>query len=516
MAGRHFKPIKDDNGRPLIANVGSHTIRVGEDKTNKRYALFRDSKVLLRRKELSDITKEFDLLVSKDNMITIPFDKIKESEIQSLHFRKKYSFEGEKITVHDISESEEKELVELFKKNPNDEVFQKYSFMKGTHISKQYELPIEESIKTFLELLKKDKYKVASIAKMPILAKLDEIDPSIFKDNITITLNDILEAYKNRVKKPPSSKSKKEADDWLNEFVEIVRLKTGKKPTYISDFTKENIIAYSNEIYQVATLTDYKHRCKWLSDTQIKYLDFYKRYPKRKWYRDRVSKLHTLFNNYLEVNMLSDEPEALIVKTILDRIKNIQHYGKQKPRPIIVEVEDFQKLYKASNLQWKCFFACAINFSFTFVDLSNLKKTELFIDKCFMEKDREKTDEYRCAYLHSLTIRLLKEYSQEDKENTTNYFFVNKDGNQLNPQTLRDLFVDLRKKVNVDASVKFKQLRKSSMTVAAQKGCSQIQIDLLAGHSLKGAAPHYIANAKDTVKNACLAVCNLYFKGLRE
>jgi site-specific recombinase XerD len=472
--------------------------------------------VLLRRKQLADITVEFDKLVSKDNLITIPANKMKESETQSLHFRKKYSFNDDKITVADISEEEERDLVELYKKNPNDEVFKKYVFMKGVHIAKKYELPIEESIHIFLELLKQDKYKVASIAKMPIFAKLDEIDPSIFKNNITITLNDVLDAYKNRIKKPTSSKSKKEAEDWINEFIEIIKFKTGKKPTLITDFTKNNVIAYRDEIYQVATIKDYKYKCKWLTDTQIKYLDFYKRYPKKKWYRDRVSKLHTLFNNYLEVNMLSDEPEALIVKTILDRLKNIQHFGKQKPHPKVVEVEDFQKLYKAGNIQWKCFFACAINFSFTFIDLCNLKKTELSLDKCFMEKDREKTDEYRCAYLHSLTVRLLRKYSQEDKQNNTDYFFINKDGNQLNPQTLRDLFVDLRKKAGIDESIKFKQLRKSALTVATEKGCNQAQIDLLSGHSLKGVDTHYIANAKDTVKNACLSVSQKYFKGLRE
>lgn len=515
MAGRHFKPIKDENGRPLVAVIGNHTIRVGEDKTNKRYVLFRDKKVLLRRKKLSDITEEFDKLVNKDNLIRIPTEELKKSKTHSLRFHKKYRLKGDKFEVQELSEAEEQELIKRYKENPNDEIFKKYIYMKGNITSPKYEIPSEVVIKSFMEMLKQDKYKTASIAKMPILAKLDEIDPSVFKNNITITLTDILETYKHRIKKPTSPKSRKEATDWLNEFIEIIRLKTGKKPSLITDFTKDNIITYRDEIYQVATIEDYKYKCKWLSEKQIKYLDYHKRYPKKKWYRDRVSKLHALFNNYLDVNMLSDEPEALIINSILERLRSIQHFGKQKPRPKIVEIDDFQKLYKAGDLRWKCFLTCAINFSFSFIDLCNLKKADVVLDKQYMEKDREKTEEYRCAYLHNLTVKLLKKYSDTHTDNKTEYFFVNKYGNQLKSQTLRDLFVDLRNKAGVDPSVKFKQLRKSALTVAAEQGCSQIQIDLLSGHTLKGADPHYIANAKDTVKNACLTVCKKYFKGIR-
>ena len=67
----------------------------------------------------------------------------------------------------------------------------------------------------------------------------------------------------------------------------------------------------------------------------------------------------------------------------------------------------------------------------------------------------------------------------------------------------------------INESVKFKNIRKSMMTVAAEEGCNQIQIDLVSGHSLKGSDPHYIVNAKETVKNACLTVCKKYFKGLK-
>ena len=91
---------------------------------------------------------------------------------------------------------------------------------------------------------------------------------------------------------------------------------------------------------------------------------------------------------------------------------------------------------------------------------------------------------------------------------------MNKDGNRLSPQTLRELFSDLREKAGVDESIKFKSIRKSMLTVVAEDGCNQIQIDLVSGHSLKGTDSHYIANASKTVKNACLTVCDKYFKDL--
>jgi len=514
MAGRPPKLIKDSDGRMLVAHIGNHTIRVGKDKTNNRYSLFKDKLVLLRRKTLSDITAEFDKAVSKDNLIAIPPEQLKETKSKTFNIHKRVAIEDGKIILYKVSVAEKKKLQKLYLKNPNDPIFQYY--IRGTVQSKKQQLPIETIIKLFMDLLKKDKYKVASIAKMPILAKLDEIDPSIFKNNITITLDDILDSYINRTKEHPSDKSQKEATDWLREFTEITRIKARKNLKLITDIDKSIIIKYSNELYKVATEKQYKHKCKWLSNTQIKFLEHYKKYPKKKWYRDRISKLHTLFNNYLTVNMLSDEPEALVIKTILERFRQVQHFGKPKPRPKKMEISDFQKLYRSGSLRWKCFLACAINFSFTLIDICDLKKSELSLDQKFMEKDREKNDEYRCAYLHSLTIRLLKKYSKQyNDDNNTDFFFVNKDGNPLNAQTLRGLFVDLRKKAEVDESVKFKQIRKSMLTVAAEEGCNQIQIDLVSGHTLKGSDPHYIVNAKDTVKNACLTICKKYFKDLR-
>lgn len=64
MAGRHFIPVKDDFGRTLVAHIGNHTIRVGEDKTNKRYVLFKDKKVLLRRTQLTKMGEKG----TKDNI----------------------------------------------------------------------------------------------------------------------------------------------------------------------------------------------------------------------------------------------------------------------------------------------------------------------------------------------------------------------------------------------------------------------------------------------------------------
>ena len=453
MAGRKPNLIKDENGRALIAHIGNHAIRVGKDKTNNKYVLFKDSERLLGRKQLRDITEEFDKLVSKDNLITIPPEKLKTVESKTFLVHKRISIQGDNIFFHEISDAERKELEERYEKNPNDKIF--INYLCGRHVGKDQKLPIEAVIKLFVDLLKKDKYKVASIAKMPILAKLDEIDPSIFRNSITITLDDILDAYINRVKDQLSSKSKKDADNWLNELKKIIKFKTGKKIQYISEFSKDNILKYSEEIYRVSANSEYKYKCKWLSPIQIAFLDRNNKYPKKKWYRDRVSMLITLFNNYLKVNMLSDEPEALIIKVIMDRLRNIQHFGKQKPRPKKMDIEDLQKLFKAGDLRWKCFLALAINCSYTLIDICNLRKSDLFVDKKYIEKDREKTDEYRCAYLHDLTIKLLKKYFALNTDNNTDFVFINRNGNQLNAQTLRDLFSDLRIKAGVDKNVKF-------------------------------------------------------------
>ncbi len=326
MAGRHFKPIKDKNKRTLVAHIGNHTIRVGEDIANKRYVLFKDTNVILRRKHLTDITEEFDKLVSKDNLITIPSNQLKEIKSKTFNVHKRFSIEGGYIVFHKISDEEKEELEQRYRKNPNDPILKQY--LRGTVKSKEQQLPIEAIVKLFMGLLKKDKYKVASIAKMPILAKLDEIDPSVFKNDIAITLDDILNTFLDRVKDPPTEKNRREATDWLTEFIEITRLKSGKKPKLITDINKSIILKYSDELYKVATLPKYKYNCKWLSQMQIRFLGRYKKYPKKKWYRDRISKLHNLFNNYITVNMLSDEPEALVIKTILERLKKVQHFGK--------------------------------------------------------------------------------------------------------------------------------------------------------------------------------------------
>jgi integrase len=484
LAGRKPK-IVTYQGKPLCSNNGT-VIRVSFDKTNKVYWLYKDGKRIISKKEKQDIAAEYYFLADKYNTVEV-----------------------NDIEVETTADLIEEALDDLGDVEPEITINEDGTVSaKAIHI-----LPPQIIVNEFLKLLQANKYKVAAMANLPILADLDKIEPSIFKKS-KIPLSDILAAYNDRIKEPLTPKSKREAKNWLNEFIEIVRLRMGKKPTCIDDFTKENIIAYSNEIYQVATKKNYRYKCKWLSDVQIKYLDMYKQMPKKKWYRDRISKLSTLFNNYLKINMLSDEPEAAIIKTIIDRLKSVQQFGRPKPRPKIMKIEDFQKLYKAGDLRWKCFLACAVNFSFTFIDICDIEKTDLHLDDNFMEMRREKTDEYRCAYLHSLTVKLLKQYSSNDKNNDTDYFFINKNGKPLNADTLRSLFVDFRKRADIDNTIKFKQLRKSVLTVAAKEGCNQIQIDLLSGHSLKGTDPHYIANSKDTVKNACLAVCKNYFKGL--
>jgi integrase len=500
--GRRPNKVNDQYGRELYYHDGNTTIRVQEDKANNTYILIKNGKKVRSNTSIQEISDLYFQHVYEDRNIKI------ESEPRNVNID----------SIETIKESvEQPRIVKILIDDD------------GTTAQDVYDVPEREIILRFMEILDKDPYKVATISKRPIFAKLDSIDLDFHIKHISdvnITLKELLDCYINLIEQDKTKKAKNRkkaisnATKWWAEFIEIINEQSERKLTYLREIDKTHIIYYINEIVNVATDKDYKQKCKWLSPVQKSALK--PPYPKKTWLRHRKGMIISILQNYIDEHFLkSTQTEYKLIQHVLSYLRSSKklkkHAKKPKPKPQAIPVETFQKLYThAPALRWKVFLTLALNCALTFEEISDIRKDEMNIDKGELIQDRAKTEVFRSSKLDKLTCKLLKEYDNAyNSTNKSKYFFLNQDNNKLNANTCSQLFFELRKRTGISKSIKFKNIRKGVATIATQKGCNQIQIDLLMGHQLKGDLGAYVENCIETVKPACNAVCKKYFKGLK-
>jgi len=494
--GRKAKQIFH-NGKLLHFHDGNTTIRVSEDTTNRLYVLFRDKKKITTRRDKAEIAEEFFKLVDHGRWVELEQNKRHVSLASPDSILS--SLEGEMEIDIEIDEQGNVTATDSTRLNTG------------------------EICKLFSAIYYQDPVKAEALSGICHLSKLSTMDFAFHGRTSAVSLDDLLECYRQRVQDDGTMKEKnkvryvREAKSWIGELRYILDREAGKKIILLADVSKDYLLMYIHEIVKVATQPGYKDKCKWLSPLQKKRIK--PPYPKKNWARQRKTKLITLLQNYIDSKHLeTTDCTFKVIHNLLNLIQNNKQLArvavKPKTKPQAIDVATFQKLFDAADLRWKTYLAVAVNCGFTLSEISDLETQDLDLAKGEMIQNRPKTDEFRAAKLHTLSCSLLKQYN--DKYNTTNkspYFFLGPNSRKkLDEDSCRDSWRTLTEKAG--CAVEFRRLRKCVATVATQKGCNEVQIQLLMGHTLNGELGAYIETSIETVEPACKAVCEKYFTGI--
>lgn len=498
--GRKAKQIFFD-GKLLYFHDGRSVIRVSEDKTNKLFVLFRDGEKVTTRRDLGEIATEFFKLIDKGKWTEL------RQNARPIAF-------GSDAEIYEALRPRGERYVEITSDLDGNDIVEDVTPISTAKICQ-----------LFGGIYHKDPIKAEQLSGIVNLSKLATLDWGFHSRSSEVTLDDLLECYRRRIEDDGTMKDRnkvryiREAESWLGEFRWIVNRAAGKEISLLADIEKAHILKWIDEVVKVATTPSYKDQCRWLSPRQKQ--DIKPPYPKLNWARQRKSKIISLLTNFVEVHQLETNDHTYKnIENLLNLISKNKKLGKvavKPPKmPQSVDVSTFQRAWAVCDLRWRCYLALAINCSFTFAEISDLEKSHLNLDKGEMIQPRPKTKKIRAAWLHRLTISLLREYNEKyNGENDTPYFFLSPNAKaQLHPQTLEDAWRLRREKAGLPAKATFMRIRKAVATVATAKGCSEMQARMVMGHTLRGELGSYVETAVETVAPVCRAVTTKYFMGL--
>ena len=392
-------------GKDMIHTTPSgETIRVSYGKNDKRYYLYRDGERVGTHKSLSEVSQKFYSLINEDKGIKV-------SSVE---------------TPVDLSSLESEEGIDRLFRTP--QVVANINEEGEVSVRKKFQISHIEIIEKFVALLKEDKHKVAQLAGMPILAKLDDRD-IITKDDLLIRMDEILPAYINRTVNPPKTHPVYEAKTKWAELEAILKRCAGRPLVYLNDIQSDYIRVYRDEIYKAATDKKYIN-AYWMSEATKKALRKNEHYPRWRWHNRRLETIKLLLKNYIHENTLKRHfsKRAIIVSEKITLIQSIRPMQKIKPLTKDMSRRDFALLADAASPAMKLWMYIAVQACFTFVDISDLKKSDFTsLDKGTIYKHREKEGFQRLAKLNKATIEMLKAYMEENPSQT-DYIFTYQEG----------------------------------------------------------------------------------------
>ena len=196
------------------------TFRVSEDIHNKKFYVYKNKERLFSRKKKADIETEFYKLIKKEN------------GIQTLSTPRNFDIEN-----IDSPDDFEKELIA-------GKEFKLIIDGNGKTIVQDISYPDdEEIINKFMELLKKDKKRVAIISKNKKFAEIDD-DDIYTKEDLQVRIDEILPTYFNRVEDSPKRHSRYSANTKWTEFITIMNKCAGREIVYINSIKPNYIKEY--------------------------------------------------------------------------------------------------------------------------------------------------------------------------------------------------------------------------------------------------------------------------------
>lgn len=502
------------NGKPLMTSLKGDTYRVSFNpssatlKSGKKvgaYLLWKNNKKIKTKRQLKDIAIEFYTITAESNsMIELP-SVIPTKEISTTSISTTPNT-GNIPKQIEGGYSTDDGIVEVVSKPKR--VTKEQIEWEDTETRQKQAITPEFVVTEFMKLLSKDKHQVAALANTPAFANLE--DYMIPHKTVSYTIEQLIQAYREKTPEP-TPEALRNAESYFNEFVTICGIHLQKKVKTIDQITGEAVQYYKQQIHKVAT--NAKYLPNWLTPTQKTKLKQSTTLPRHYWHKHRIQTTKEVLNNAVDVLIHDPNSPALRqfdnLKFWLEKISTLK---KVKKVPSIVSVEDFNKLIKASDLKWECMLRLMLNCAFTLIDITNLRKEDINLKKGELIKNREKeVSPLRYAKLHPTTLKVLKQYMKENP-NDTEFIFVGEKNQQLKVPTTRVSFNRLKKRAGVAEAVQAKYLRKTAATTATNyAGITEIHIKLLMGQSCN-ILDHYLNKAMKIVGDACIYVCDQYFK----
>lgn len=278
------------------------------------------------------------------------------------------------------------------------------------------------------------------------------------------------------------------------------------KAEKISLVEERNCIKAYNEFLNII-------ECSKLSQVCIEDVDRYEKYihklsisPVSK--KNKINKVGTILN-YCTKKIASHK-----LFQLYKWIQGIERPKDTKPyNPIVVSLEDFNKLFEVSELKYQVMLLMALNCGMYPVDLCKLKLINIDFIQGTIAFRRGKTGKVLAvSTLWKRTKELLEKYLSERK-GKSDYVFISYLGKDFTPKGITSVFDrNIREKAGVSKSVKFNHLRDTFSTLAQDLGYSIEQINLVLGHRNKGMQDRYaVRHASELTKEMCCAVENTFF-----
>lgn len=185
--------------------------------------------------------------------------------------------------------------------------------------------------------------------------------------------------------------------------------------------------------------------------------------------------------------------------------------GLRNPNPKPISVDDFHALLGVADEKWTAILLLALNLSFYPIDVRTITKSAMDLKTGMVIFDRAKTGQTtRVGVLWSRTVSAIRAYLKSSGHNQSEVF-ITQYGRPYTAQGFRNVFRLQRTKAGLDSEVEFAHIRDGAYSAAIQGGVSETMAKILAGHKISGMSDAYIKRNPKMVAEACELIEQHYF-----
>ena len=128
-----------------------------------------------------------------------------------------------------------------------------------------------------------------------------------------------------------------------------------------------------------------------------------------------------------------------------------------------------------------------------------------------LQMPRPKTGIIRVACLWDRTRKAIEEMLGS-VDNRTDYLFLNETNRPLRRASINEWWVQRRRTLDIDESVKFEHIRDATQTTPVENDPTSFdEVRLIMGHAVAGIANRYLERRPNMVRKACRAIEDYYF-----
>jgi len=335
---------------------------------------------------------------------------------------------------------------------------------------------VEQERERIRNLILTDPKQAAVELRIPHLAHYPETP-----DKPQFTLAGLGEHYlankRNKQGKPLDAKHKKNSEKWWNDFVASVGVK------YARDLTQPMIERYYDEVMGEF---DADGNGNGKSAAYVK---------------SRFVKVKAILN--WGVQRTTDKTDC---RAALD-LCSILVAPEDDSDPCPITPEQFHTLLDKADARMKAILLLGLNCAMHSGEIGKTMKADIDLDARTLEGKRSKTRQRRAAWLWTRTVDAIREY-QAKHPHKAKSLFVSRTGKDLTGESIRQLFVTLRKKAGL-SDVKLEGLRDAAYTIANQT--DSYYVKFLAGHTIKDESKKYVVRGDNPNVRACCEAIETHF-----